>query len=118
MSGNIIVSFLLAIGMTFLLWLLYKWLRESLSKKGFKEENERLVFFFVCGVTCFFVNYLWLVPQVITGDVVKNVVDQQYENCKETNDLTNEQCQYFQDVLNGKYNESEQKININALLDK
>ena len=77
MSGNIIISFLLAIGMTFLLWLLYKWLRESLSKKGFKEENERLVFFFVCGVICFFVNYLWLVPQVITGDVVKNVVDQQ-----------------------------------------
>ncbi len=113
----IIETPLITIGMTCLIWFVYKWLKNSLGKKE-ADSNEKIVVFFFGGVICFFINYLWFVPQLLTGSIVKQTVDQQYENCKETYDTTADQCHYFQDVLNGKYNEYEQPFNIQSFLDK
>lgn len=60
-------------------------------------------------------------PQVIFGGIVRTVVESQQHNCDNTftedgNKLTDKQCQYFQDVLNGKYTDYESKIDIQSYL--
>lgn len=111
---------LITVGMTWIAWLVYKQIREHFGKKDKGWFKERTLFCFFAGVICFLVAYLWLVPQVITGEVVKKTVSTQYENCKNTHtdngELTSEQCEYFQNVLNGKYNESEQPFDISHYL--
>lgn len=118
MNSIIPISILIAIGMTCLLWLLYKWLRENLSKNGFKEENEKNLFFFFCGVVCFFISYLWFVPQFVIGDVINSVVTQQNANCTATDDTSIDQCRYFQNVLNGKYSNNEPYLDIQHYIAK
>ena len=94
---------LLTIGLTWIVWLLYKWLRNSLGKKNAGRDEKILVLFFG-GFACFLVVYLWLIPVLLNNDISRS----QYNNCRDTRTedgdrLTDDQCRYFQDVLNGKY---------------
>ena len=122
---NVILSFLLTIGITWLLWaILREWVcnNRGLSKKEIKEKANKTGFFYFFPIVCFFVCAFWFVPQVIFGGIVRAVVESQQYNCDNTftedgNKLIDKQCQYFQDVLNGKYTEYESKIDIQSYLD-
>lgn len=122
---NVILSFLLTIGITWLLWaILREWVcsNRGISKKEFKEKADKTGFFIFFPMVCFLVCVFWLVPQVIVGSIVREVVNSQQYNCdntytKDGDELTDKQCQYFQDVLNGKYTDYESKIDIQSYLD-
>lgn len=121
---NIILSISLTISVTWLLWVIIReWVcnNRGLSKKEFKEKADKTGFFIFFPIVCFLVCDFWLVPQVIVGSIVREVVNSQQDNCdntytKDGDELTDKQCEYFQDVLNGKYTTHESKINIQNYL--
>lgn len=112
---------LLSLGMACIFCQAYRWYQEHFSKKERLEEGSYIAIFVSATILFGIFNLVWFIPQVVTGDVVKWVVDTQDDNCRETTSkdgeqLTESQCWYFEDVLNGKYNEYEQGLNIRGYL--
>lgn len=83
----------------------YFWVTKTGSKRKLKDSEATViisVFFFIgLVVSMFLVNQL-------TNDSEKSYKLEQYSNCSNSTtsdgqELTESQCKYFQDVLNGKY---------------
>ena len=115
-----ILTPLLTIGMCYVAWLIYKWVRETFAKKPMIKD-EWMAFAFFAGFALFFFNFLWFVPRVVVGDVVKDVLKTQDTNCNRTytkdgDEITERQCWYFEDVLNGKYSEYTERLDIQSYL--
>ena len=112
---------LLSLGMACIFCQAYNWCREHLGNKERLKEDGYIAIFVSAAVLFGIFNMVWFIPQLVTGDVVKWVVDTQDDNCRETTtkdgeQLTDDQCEYFEDVLNGKYNEYGQRLNIRGYL--
>lgn len=100
---------LLTAGMTALGYDIYSWCKHTFGKKGVEiDENEKIAVCVILGMLFLFVNSLWFIPKVIVGNIAEEVVKIQDENCrnstrKDGTELTEDQCEYFHDVMNGKY---------------
>ena len=116
----IVLTPILSVGMAYMIWLAYKGIRTIASKKHITRD-EKLNVLLWSGIACLFINFLWFVPQVVNGDMVRTITEVQDTNCRRSTtadgeQLTESQCWYFEDVLNGKYNEQGQALNIREFL--
>lgn len=108
---------LIAIGITGVICVIYYLIRDNFGEKKAKKGDIVLCGFFAL-IAALFVGYLWFVPNIVVGDVVREVVDKQSDNCRETyfedgSELTDEQCEFFQKVLNGNYTNNQGGLIIN-----
>ena len=113
-----IMAPLVAFGIAGIICVIYYLIRDNFGKKKVKKSDIVLFGFFALTVALF-VSYLWFVPNMVVGNVVREVVNKQSDNCREAyfddgNEPTDEQCDFFQKILNGNYTNNQDGLIING----